>query len=421
MTFYVFFQVSGRLWRDYLDQKNEVNQLLVKADEDLRQSSSVVDPVKLATELRVRQEAVVELRQATDDILRRMKGVLQELSGSIGADQRRVMEEELHAVELRAETIRARNLEKINMLEQFGARLKALLAQVESIVAWLQTAQKLLQQLLSLNLSPEERVKRTEELQVAISIKLETLETIQKEAYELLRMQGSMPTPPAVTQLLGVDVRNLKDSISQMKVTVQEQSQSVFQDLAHWQEYSLQANEIKPWLDEAEMRTASIVTRPGTVSEMESLLEAARLFEDECKRQLVKLQAMSAHCQQMFHQSSARDEVDALHSRWNGVRDTVVQQLQRLESLQASWMSVIQKMDSISEWLGAVEAQLDSLHQLSSSMDSLENQLGNLKVERFTISFVLSPVVSVYALCFAEGHERSFRKAVGFDRVNPRM
>ena len=74
--------------------------------------------------------------------------------------------------------------------------------------------------------------------------------------------------------------------------------------MEHWREYDVQATEVKPWLGDAEKRTAVIITRPSSVSEMESLLNAAHVFEDECKRQLTKLQQMSSHCQQMFNQSS---------------------------------------------------------------------------------------------------------------------
>lgn len=353
----------------------------------MKQSYSSVDPLKIASELRARHEAGVELRQATEDMLRRMRNILEDLSSWVGAEQRRSLEDELRTIERRTESIRSLNLDKINLLEDFSSRLKTLMGQVESIVNWLQTAQKLLQQLLSLNLSPHERVKRTEELQTSIKEKLELLELIQREVTVLMNMQGSVDpatgTPLTSQVLLGVDVSGLRTTIAQMSVAVQEQSQSVFQDLEHWREYNVQANEVKPWLDDAEQRTAIIVTRPNSVSEMESLLDAARLFEEECKKQLVKLQQMSSHCQQMYHQSSTRDEVDALHSRWNGVHDTVLQQLDRLEHLQESWSAVIGKMDSIVEWLDAVEAQLDSLHQLSSSLDSLENQLGDLKVIKF--------------------------------------
>ena len=80
--------------------------------------------------------------------------------------------------------------------------------------------------------------------------------------------------------------------------------------------------------------------------EMETLLHAARRFEEECKKQLLKLQTMASHCQQMSQPSSAREEIDALHARWNGVNDAVTHQLQRLEDLHRTWTDVINKVFS---------------------------------------------------------------------------
>ena len=378
------------MWRDYQDQKAEITQLLAKAEEELRRPNQVnADPNKISAELRSRHDAGVELRRASEAILRRLRSILSgELGDWVGPDRSRSLEEELRLVEQRVEAIRSLNLEAIASLDEFNARLKELLLTVESIVAWLQTAQKLLSQLLSLSLSPEERLKRTEELQAAIRERLDQLEAVEREASQLLAMQigpdvaarlSDEEKPTATAQLLGgVNVVQLRDAITKMSFKVNAESINVAEDMDHWQEYSSQASELKPWLDEAEERTATTVTRPSSVSELDALLQAAHLFEDECKKQLAKLQSMSTHCQKMTHQSSAKDEVDALHSRWSGIQDAVVHQLSRLQGLQVSWMSVIAKMDAIVQWLDAVEAQLDSLQQ-QTALDSLENQLGDLK------------------------------------------
>jgi hypothetical protein len=77
-------------------------------------------------------------------------------------------------------------------------------------------------------------------------------------------------------------------------------------------------------------------------------------------------------------------------------------------------------MDSIVEWLDAVEGQLDSLHQLSSNLGSLENQLGDLKV-LITVHSVSYNLLIQFLLLSEECHERRIRKAVGFDRSDSRM
>lgn len=378
-----------------------------KAEAELKQSYTSVDPHKISSDLRARHEDDVELRKTSEDMLGRLRIVMEELTSNVSDQQAGILREELKAIELRTEMIRSLNMEKIAILEDFSSRLKTVLGQVESIVAWLQTAQKLLQQLLSLNLSPHERARRTEELQTAINEKLTILTTVEEEIVNLSTMHGnvepSSPVSPTTAQLLfGVDVIGLRGAISQMSQTIAEHSHSVFQDMEHWQEYSVQAEEVKPWLDQAEKRTATMAARPTSLSEMENLLDAARLFEDECKRQLVKLQQMSSHCQAMIHQSSTKDEVDALHTRWNGVHDSVTQQLQRLEHLQSSWNVVLDKMDAIIDWLDAVESQLQHLQSLASSVDCLENQLGDLKVSFRFWRLCCVLLSALHIVCFVE-------------------
>ena len=130
----------------------------------------------------------------------------------------------------------------------------------------------------------------------------------------------------------------------QMKTSIEEQSVSVLKDLSHWEQYTLEASEVRPWVEAAEVRTAWAVSRPTSVTEMQSLLDATKRLQDECKNQLIKLQTMAMHCQQMSQQSSAREEIDALHARWNGVNDAVANQLHRLDDLHRTWTHVIDKV-----------------------------------------------------------------------------
>jgi nesprin-1 len=71
------------LWRDYQEQKADINQLLHKAEEELKQSYSNFDPLKIGSELKARLEAGVELRQTTEEMLRKMRHILDELSGCV--------------------------------------------------------------------------------------------------------------------------------------------------------------------------------------------------------------------------------------------------------------------------------------------------------------------------------------------------
>ena len=127
---FLFFQGSGRLWNEYQEQKNDLDQLLAKAEAELLQAFCVVEPNQIADELRARHQANVELRQATESILRQMKTTLEELSSWISVEQRKLLDKELLAIEKRMKDIQASNVGKIALLDEFCSRMKALLVQV---------------------------------------------------------------------------------------------------------------------------------------------------------------------------------------------------------------------------------------------------------------------------------------------------
>ena len=69
------------------------------------------------------------------------------------------------------------------------------------------------------------RLREEFKVQTSITEKLELLLTIQQEVSELLTMQSSAnPSEPPLTsqRLLGVDVPGLRNTISQIKMAVQE-------------------------------------------------------------------------------------------------------------------------------------------------------------------------------------------------------
>jgi nesprin-1 len=97
----------------------------------------------------------------------------------------------------------------------------------EDMVKWMNTVDKSVAS-MSVDAKSLENFNRLREefkVQTSITEKLELLLTIQQEVSELLTMQSSAnPSDPPLTsqRLLGVDVAGLRNTISQMKVAVQE-------------------------------------------------------------------------------------------------------------------------------------------------------------------------------------------------------
>ena len=102
----------------------------------------------------------------------------------------RHLDAELDEMEARMREVHSSCVRNMALMDEFNSRMKNLLGQIDSVAGWLQQAQKLLQQLLELNLSPEERVQRTEALRATLKEKMDHLDNIQLDAERLLQMDG---------------------------------------------------------------------------------------------------------------------------------------------------------------------------------------------------------------------------------------
>ena len=358
-------------------------QLLAKAEAELGRILPGVEAPQIAEELRARHEANIQLRQVTEDMLRRLRNVLDALGSLAGVQVCESLRNEVIDMETRIETIQTINFEKMQRLQDFSIRLDKMVAKAQSLVAWSQHADKLVQQLVSMQLSPDERLKRTCDLRAVIEEKYSLWQQIDQEARQLHQnthqdLQLSAPS----TLLQGVvDLDKMQSTISRMSDVIEQQSVTVLEDLEHWKQYSSSAVHVRPWLDKAEARVATESSpKPGTLSQVKTLLGIAQQFEQDCKDQLVKLQSMANHCQQMKHPSNARDEVDALYARWAAVRDNVVDQLDRLDRLYVTWTQVVNKTDQVVRWLDDMHNEFEALQKLCSTVQALEDQLNRLKV-----------------------------------------
>lgn len=76
---------------------------------------------------------------------------------------------------------------------------------------------------------------------------------------------------------LKAEVMALRDSVLGLHRAVLMQISSVGQDLAHWQDYKSGLQEVKPWVEEAEVRVNMGIPKPVSLQEAQHLLSSARV------------------------------------------------------------------------------------------------------------------------------------------------
>jgi hypothetical protein len=76
---------------------------------------------------------------------------------------------------------------------------------------------------------------------------------------------------------LKAEVMAIRDSVLGLHQAVLMQISSVGQDLAHWQDYKLGLQEVKPWVEEAEVRVNMGIPKPLSLQEAQHLLSSTRV------------------------------------------------------------------------------------------------------------------------------------------------
>lgn len=192
------------------------------------------------------------------------------------------------------------------------------------------------------------------------------------------------------------DIITLERSIETLQKSIVAQRQTAEQNLQTWKEYEKGIQELKPWIEEAESKAATIGSKPTTLAQAAHMLETARAFETRCQQHFPQIQDLSLISQRITGKTSASDEVDAVHTRWNAVHDIAVQMTTKLDKLVTSWNSFESEIKEFNEWLERSERTvLVEPNAETPEISVLEKELVRLKDFNKTISDHQAQLISL--------------------------
>ena len=151
--------------------------------------------------------------------------------------------------------------EKIQHLEDLNIKWSDFNQNLGDLKNWVGHARTKLNQILTIDVSPEDRVKMTKELQGDVKEKMKRLESMERDA-EALYNDGSVAAAGLKEEVSGV-----KRDVEALNVDVDQHSANVERDLEHWQHYQDYLGKVRPWLEKAEVKVAMGLSRPSTLEE----------------------------------------------------------------------------------------------------------------------------------------------------------
>lgn len=370
---------TQKLWSNYSQQKDEILELLARAEQELKRiSPGQYNLSNITADLQAKQDMSIHLREATEDMLKKLRDLCSSLATLTSPEKKPQLQKEVADIEERLQSTMQVVEERVVHMHQFSTKWTSFQSRLGDLQQWtVQNAPALLSAVQAEDISPEERVRKTSALQGQLIERLNVLQALHGEATHLVPVECEHPDAMRVRS----DIVALQDRVTALNRSVESQSSAVTKDLANWQQYQAGLQDIKPWVEQAEVRVTMGMAKPLTLQEAVRMQHEAKLFERDCEAQLAKLQAISMISQQMSCKTNAPDEVDAVHSRWTSVHDTAVQWANKYDKLVGNWKDFDSNATKLEKWIVDNEKSLakHTINLNTPQVDKLESDLVKLK------------------------------------------
>ena len=364
-----------KIWTDYVEQKNDIQKLLAQAEAELSQVIQKSNPQQVANELSNKQEMNEHLGEASDQMLRKLNNLSGNLATLSKPEKRVLLQKEVFGIEQRMQNVIKMVSCKITYLEELNMKWVHFTTTLQELKKWLANAQDILERLVTLEMSPEDRAMKTEQLEKNLQEKMAIIRTLEEVGEELL--EDDEPSPDALQY--ECDMKTLKGTISTLNQHTVKHGETVKKELKYWKEYQVQVQDIKPWIEEAEIKVSVGMIKPTNLQEAIQQSKTTKEFEQKCDEYLEKLRGVTTQSAQVARLGSVTDEVDALHSRWAAIHDVAVQWSERTDSLVAEWEDFNYKCDAITSLIHQIEERLEAVSEYAPEILGLDERIENLR------------------------------------------
>lgn len=386
---------TENVWNDFSDQKSRIIHLLGNAETELRSITPLqTDPKNVSSDLKSKRELNATLQQASRHMISNMHDLCKQLTPLTDPTKKPLIEKEITELEKQFFNTMEHVKDRVNYLEDYSSRWNSYKAQVAELQNWaLNVAPQLIEAVQSQEISPEERVIKTEALQSLIAEKMRDLDILSSNACELAPKEGNI----SEAKRLRGEVSKLQEMLSLINRNVNHQAMSTKEDLSNWQKYQAGIQEIKPWIERSESRFSLITEKPATLSEAISLQQQAKQFSSQCELQKEKLYTIASFNNLMSCKTNAPDELDAVNSRWSSVQDNAKQVANKYDRLVSNWQSFDTDAAKLEDWVEKSQELLSSRPTLINTphVDKLEKELIYLKSFNNDLSEQLAKIGSL--------------------------
>merc|ERR1711970_426380 len=364
-------------WETFEEKKVECHKQLDAADAEFEAIKKIFDLKGGPADYNTRMKTASIFRSTIEELFNITSGANDCLQLMLPDDKKPEIQDQITELKTRMEILKKTD-ERLEFIDDFNKRLNIFDQGVKDMENWLGEGRKRLDLIKNPpeEMSPEDRVTKSMELQEDLNKKSEFTKKLEVEKEDIFPKAGEKVSSDAKKF-----IERLKKVRSTLDALVEEASiecAKFSEDVKFWAEFQTGVKVFEPWLKNAEARKQGGLKKPVSLVEACEILGDSKNLQDNAEAKLMVLEEAAASAQKMTSHQEADIKVAAFKERWTVVHECFKEWVARMTTLVECWNKLDGNVGELSSWVATKDSAAPEGGS-EISIEKLETQLNTLK------------------------------------------
>jgi len=364
-------------WEVFEEKKVECHKQLDAADAEYDSIKKIFDLKGGPSDYNLRMKTASIYRTTIEEIYSTTSGANDILQQMLPDEKKGEMNEQITELKTRMEIL-GKTDERLVFIDDFNKRLNVFDQGLKDMENWLSEGRKRMDMIKNPpeEMSPEDRVTKSMELQEDLNKKSEFTKKLETEKEEIFPKQGEKVSSDAKKFI--ERLKKVRSTLNALDEEVSQECAKFSEDVKYWAEFQTGIKVFEPWMKRAEVRKEDGLDKPKTLVEACEILGDSKNLQDEAEAKLKVLEEAAAASQKMTSHTEADIKVAAFKERWTKVHECFKEWVARMTTLVECWNKLDGNVGELSSWVATKDSAAPEGGS-EISIEKLETQLNTLK------------------------------------------
>merc|ERR1712241_237004 len=364
-------------WETFEEKKVECHKQLDAADAEFEAIKKIFDLKGGPADYNMRMKTASIFRSTIEELFNITSGANDCLQLMLPDDKKPEMNELVTELKTRMEILKKTD-ERLEFIDDFNKRLNIFDQGVKDMENWLGEGRKRLDCIKSppQEMSPEDRVTKSMELQEDLNKKSEFTKKLEVEKEEIFPKSGEKVSSDAKKFI--ERLKKVRATLDALADEASVECAKFSEDVKFWAEFQTGVKVFEPWMKNSEVRKKEGLRKPISLVEACEILGDSKNLQDEAEAKLKVLEEAAASAQKMTSHQEADIKVAAFKERWTVVHECFKEWVARMTTLVECWNKLDGNVGELSSWVATKDSAAPEGGS-EISIEKLETQLNTLK------------------------------------------